>query len=508
MYQLLRKESRKPPLQIAEDNWPRMAFGLLSVVSLNSWRTDIFTPVSTYIKKTFTILTDHIHPDEEIYPYVRPITVLAIMFVSGAAITFFERFSNLILAVRPSDRNDHEGASPVHQRTDKESAMLETRETSSATWSFWRPSTLTHAEWMYKYSLFSIISLSTYTFMVRNRVHLPNLWPWIWNNPYWIDFLRGIFISLEEERAHLTVWQSLYAVIVRVLMTPILSRLALRVFIMDLKEEPRTWWGGKKDPKDWTVTDRAMSALERNLRTMADHARRGWKVAGPWLARNWPKLALFGLSIRWCMLSEDMWKIATLWISDVWSYHLQFKDPRDRQAIVYPSFGVLAAILLPLLWLSAETFSNVILSVRVPFRHQLSKERKEDEAPLTGTTDTPKNRGLIRHAKIMYMYTIASNASMFAWIELDVYGRLLAWIRRTTEGPFLKAVLDAAISDRSSRHRAVDLILSRVSWWTYIKYHMRGQFGMAIMVVWTLRTLLKDLRGEPRTWWGGDQKSK
>jgi len=174
---------------------------------------------------------------------------------------------------------------------------------------------------MYKCSVLSIISLTTYVFVVRCRKQLPNLWPWIWNNPYWIDFLDGIFSSLEEDRAHLTPWQSLYIVGRMVLLTPILSRYALRVFVMDLKGEPRTWWGGKKNPKDWTALDKTVHALEKNTRKMVVKVHRGWRVAGPWLARNWPKLALFGLSIRWCILCEDMWRETAHWILDFWDLH-------------------------------------------------------------------------------------------------------------------------------------------------------------------------------------------
>ena len=57
MYQLLRKESKKPPLQIAQDNWPRVTFGLLAITSMHDWRTNIFRTISPYIKKTIALLS-------------------------------------------------------------------------------------------------------------------------------------------------------------------------------------------------------------------------------------------------------------------------------------------------------------------------------------------------------------------------------------------------------------------------------------------------------------------
>lgn len=56
MYQLLRKESEKPPLQIAQDNWPRVTFGLLAIASIHDWRTNILRTISPYIKKTIATL--------------------------------------------------------------------------------------------------------------------------------------------------------------------------------------------------------------------------------------------------------------------------------------------------------------------------------------------------------------------------------------------------------------------------------------------------------------------
>jgi len=104
----------------------------------------------------------------------------------------------------------------------------------------------------------------------------------------------------------------------------------------------------------------------------------------------------------------------------------------------------------------------------------------------------------------MYVYTITFNAFVFVWSDLDLFGRLLSRLRSTSESPFARAVLESSLKDRDGHKQATALALSSVSWWKYIKYHASGQYGMALMTAWTLRTLLKDLRGEPRTWWGGD----
>ncbi|KAF9932009.1 hypothetical protein BGZ67_004936 [Mortierella alpina] len=40
------------------------------------------------------------------------------------------------------------------------------------------------------------------------------------------------------------------------------------------------------------------------------------------------------------------------------------------------------------------------------------------------------------------------------------------------------------------------------------KYSRRAFYIFGIVELWVLRTWLKDLKGEPRTWWGGDKETK
>ncbi|KAG0052034.1 hypothetical protein BGZ83_003071 [Gryganskiella cystojenkinii] len=336
---------------------------------------------------------------------------------------------------------------------------------------------LKHAQGMYKFTFIGAIGLTVFYFAVRQHQWLPNLWPWILrNDPYWEHFLHETLAVMNEE-FYRTTW---FRICFDALWVPVFTGWSLRAFIMDLKSAPRTWWGGAEDKKDRSFVERTVDKLASNKRMRAitrnvcKIARRTWRRVGPWLAMNWPKFILLGMTIGFI-----------------------------PEGIV------------------GQTCSNLLLALRTPLRGSIMT-RSPPSLPSSGSDDnlatlshedkdkphsaTQGNESLVRHAQLMVRYTIVF------YTAFELCGLSYAYV--------LKMICKWPSTTRMLRHLYTGLLeqralvasaraeyatyVSTATWQEWLTFHLPTRYMIEILTWWTLRTLLKDLRGEPRTWWGGD----
>ena len=70
---------------------------------------------------------------------------------------------------------------------------------------------------------------------MRYHEYLPNLWPLIWNDPFWMEMITAITESLDSDRLVETSWQTFSSTILFIL-TDAAVVWSLRVFVRKMEE--------------------------------------------------------------------------------------------------------------------------------------------------------------------------------------------------------------------------------------------------------------------------------
>ncbi|KAG0047741.1 hypothetical protein BGZ83_007259 [Gryganskiella cystojenkinii] len=294
-----------------------MTLGLCSGYYFYQWAKDL-----REVQPSFALAYDivlhpsEITPDKLTHRYHHVILAMVMYATVAFSRQFLQHGSNLVLAFRPGSTSNINNGNllplPQQQRQpekeqDQEQQRKQADQTEAAalvsgssSWaSMFFPSALKHATWMYHYNFYDALISATDMILKRYHAYLPDLWPKAWNSTVGKQTMDQFLIYLDQYRTTETAYETFLAT-GWVILFPALLGWTLRAFIMDLQNEPRTWWGGRVDPNRWTVVERMTATLVKNRRVqeLKRIVGQGFKMMGSWLALNWPKLSLMGLSIR------------------------------------------------------------------------------------------------------------------------------------------------------------------------------------------------------------------
>ncbi|GJJ67725.1 hypothetical protein EMPS_00071 [Entomortierella parvispora] len=169
------------------------------------------------------------------------------------AVVIFESISFIALCLRPSHNNHSNGNNNSDQSIKSDASMQEAgsiavvkpipaiASTSAPASSLWSKiqlppfTTLRHAKWMYGYSLISVVCTPLLISVLRYHKYWPNLWPWIWNDPFWMELVSGITASMDADMLVETSWQKLDFTL-RPILGVIMTVWGLRVWIRKMEE--------------------------------------------------------------------------------------------------------------------------------------------------------------------------------------------------------------------------------------------------------------------------------
>lgn len=216
--------------------------------------TDITCRLFYFFSFSLNCVVRLVSPQTGTHTHRSAAIVLGVALVGFNAAVILEGLSFITLSLRPSTtikNNSNNGQitksdAPLQETHDSKlesvpslAATAIEQKPSASLWSRVRfPqnfSTLRHAQWMLNYSLFVAACAPFLVGFMRYHYVLPDLWPLIWNDPFWLELMDGFKEGAVSDSSTMTSWRAVWD-IMDTTVNAAMTFWSLRVWIRKMEE--------------------------------------------------------------------------------------------------------------------------------------------------------------------------------------------------------------------------------------------------------------------------------